>query len=59
MTIQNKPASTWAAVYDGQRCIGHILHRGKRGWEAFNVDDESIGLFRDQAAAADALEPVR
>jgi len=56
MTVQNKPASTWAAIYDGQRCIGHILHRGKRGWEAFGVNDESVGLFKTQVEAAHVLD---
>jgi hypothetical protein len=56
MSVSPKAASTWAAIYDGQRCIGHILHRGKKGWEAFNVDDESIGLFKSPAEAANVLE---
>jgi hypothetical protein len=36
------------------RCIGFILPRGTRGFEAF-ADDRSLGLFQSQRAAADAL----
>jgi hypothetical protein len=43
------------AVYDGQRCIGHIISRGKCGHEAFDVDDRSLGMFPDQASAVAAI----
>jgi hypothetical protein len=43
------------SVTDGQRCIGHILSRGKAGVEAFDVLDRSLGLFPNQKAAADAV----
>jgi hypothetical protein len=47
------------ALYDGQRCLGHILSRGKLGVEAYDVDDRSLGLFPNQKAAADALTAKR
>jgi len=47
---------SWLAVTNGQICIGHIICRGKLGWQAFNIDDEAIGFYPTQAAAADALE---
>jgi hypothetical protein len=40
------------AVYDGRNCVGHLLHRGKSGVEAFDADDNSLGLFPTQAEAA-------
>jgi hypothetical protein len=43
------------AVYAGQTCIGHLYRRSKAGFEAFNTDDRSIGLFSSQREAADAL----
>jgi hypothetical protein len=43
------------AVYDGQRCLGHLLLRGRQGVEAFDVNDRSIGIFQNQKAAADAV----
>jgi hypothetical protein len=44
------------SVYDGQRCIGFLMPRGREGWAAFNCDDELLGLFPDQASAANAIE---
>ena len=43
------------SVYDGQRCLGHIIKRGKRGFEAFNHNDQSLGVFPSDHEAADAL----
>jgi hypothetical protein len=37
------------------RCIGHLLLRGKSGVEAFDANTKSLGLFRNQKDAADAL----
>jgi hypothetical protein len=34
-----------AYVYDGRECLGHVLSRGKLGFEAFGPDDKSIGLI--------------
>jgi len=50
---------SWCAVYAGQACIGHTIRRGRHGFEAFDVDDKSIGVFADVAAAANALERGR
>ena len=43
------------SVYDGQRCLGHIIVRGKRGFEAFDADDNSLGVFLSDHEAADAV----
>jgi len=29
------------SVYDGPRCLGHIIKRGRRGFEAFDAKDTS------------------
>jgi hypothetical protein len=42
------------AVYEGQRCIGHILKR-RKSFEAFDADDRSLDLYFDQKSAADAV----
>jgi hypothetical protein len=47
--------STWLAVTDGRVCIGHILHRGKSGVEAFDQHDKSLGIFETQHEAVAAL----
>jgi hypothetical protein len=42
-------------VLAGQRCIAHVLRRGREGYEAFDVADISVGVVKSQAEAADAL----
>jgi hypothetical protein len=59
MTVPVKQTQSWLAIYSGQRCIGHVINRGKKGWEAFNTDDVSIGLFKTPAEAAEACEAKR
>jgi hypothetical protein len=44
-----------AYVYDGQQCLGHVLSRGPNGFEAFDSDDKSLGVFETQRQAANAL----
>jgi hypothetical protein len=43
-----------SSVYYGQRCIGFVLNRGRDGFEAFNAEQQSLGLFptRNEAATA-------
>ena len=43
------------SVCTGQVCIGHILRRGKTGFEAYDADDKLIGSFDSQNAAAAAI----
>jgi hypothetical protein len=50
-----KPESPLAYVYDGQRCLGHVLGRGKLGFEAFTANEQSIALFATARQAADGL----
>ena len=52
----SQSVSTWLAVTTGTQCLGHVLDRGKLGWEAFDIDDNSIGTFDTQADAANAVE---
>ena len=42
MTARPSPLSY---VYDGQQYLGHVLARGKAGYEALDRDDKSIGIF--------------
>jgi hypothetical protein len=44
-----------AYVYDGRDCLGFILTRGKLGFEAFTRDEHSLGMFKTQREAADAI----
>ena len=43
------------AVYDGRACLGHVLERGKAGFEAFDADNRSLGIFPSQREAAAAI----
>jgi hypothetical protein len=45
------------AVYAGDpfHCVGHLLSRGRDGFEAFDADTRSLGTFPDMKAAADAV----
>jgi hypothetical protein len=54
--LDAKPA--FQSVYDGRVCLGHILNRGKLGFEAFDADDSSLGTFPDQKSAADAISTL-
>jgi hypothetical protein len=35
--------------------LGHLLPRGRLGFEAFDSDDQSIGVYSNHRLAADAL----
>ena len=38
-----------------RRCIGHILARGRGGFEAYDRDDQSCGTFRTLGDAANTV----
>jgi hypothetical protein len=42
-------------IYNGRACLGFVLSRGRAGFEAFTADEQSLGLFKTQAQAADAV----
>jgi hypothetical protein len=44
------------AVYSGRVCLGRIVCRGKLGFEAFDADERSLGIFPNLKRAADAVE---
>lgn len=43
------------SVYAGQVCIGHVISRGKLGFEAFDAGDISLGLYLTTQAAVAAI----
>jgi len=49
--MSSSPQSAMLSVYDGQRCLGHIIAWGKRRFEAFDANDSSLGT-------ADAVHAV-
>jgi hypothetical protein len=44
--------SALVTVYDGRYSVGFVLSRGKAGFEAFDRDEQSRGLFASQKLAA-------
>jgi len=51
-----RPAPTpLVSVYDGRECVGFILARGKTGFEAFDSEERSIGVYPTQGEAANAI----
>jgi len=42
-------------VYDGRACLGFILARGCAGFEAFDREERSLGLYPAALAAANAV----
>jgi len=48
-------APAMLSVYDGQRCIGFLLSRGRAGVEAFDCDERSLGVYPTQGEAVNAI----
>jgi hypothetical protein len=44
------------SIYDGQICIGWVLERGFRGYDAFDVGEQSLGVFATRDAAINKLK---
>jgi hypothetical protein len=43
------------AIHFGEQCLGFIYSRGRFGYEGFDRDTKSIGIFPDQKSAAEAV----
>jgi len=44
-----------AYVYDGREAVRHVLARGRSGFEGFDRQERSLGLFKTAAQAANAV----
>jgi hypothetical protein len=53
------PITPLVSVYDGRNLVGFILARGKLGFELFDHNEQSLGLFPSQREAAAALDGAR
>ena len=40
------------SVYDGRKRVGFILARGRLGFEAFDRNERSVGMYPTKQAAA-------
>jgi hypothetical protein len=48
-------SSPLLSAYDGQHCIGFVCSRGKLGFEAFDTEERSLGIYATQREAAAAI----
>jgi hypothetical protein len=54
--MQRHPTPTpMVSVFDGRRCLGWIYRRGRSGFEVFDANEVSLGLFETEREALDAL----
>jgi hypothetical protein len=51
--------SPLAYVYHGRECLGFVLARGKLGFEAIDREQNSLGIFPTQRAAAAAIMEIK
>jgi hypothetical protein len=57
MTAPATFGSTLVSVVagDGRRCVGHLVYRGRDGYQAYDANDRPLGCFVTQAAAIAAI----
>jgi hypothetical protein len=58
MRIQHRAAEfkpSMLSVYDGRECRGFVVNRGREGFEAFDLDERSLGIFTTQREAVAAI----
>jgi hypothetical protein len=53
--MTGNPEPMMVSVFDDRCCIGHVLRRGPRGYEAFDAHYVSLGVYPSKAEAAAAL----
>ena len=51
----SSPPTACLSVYDGRRCIGFLMLRGRQRVATFNADERSLGIFPDTNAAVGAI----
>jgi hypothetical protein len=55
MTAATNKKSPMAPVVYGDKCRGFVFNRGRDGFEAYDIDEHSLGVFTDERAAVAAL----
>jgi hypothetical protein len=50
-----QPSPPMVSVYDGRDVLGFIINRGRMGFEGFDCEENSLGFFGTQPAAANAI----
>jgi hypothetical protein len=54
-TETSKPRGAFVTVFDGRTYIGAIIRRGPSGVEGYDASDNSVGVFPDDARAANEI----
>jgi hypothetical protein len=49
------PTAATVSVYYDQHYIGHVLARGREGFEAYDHNEQSLGAFETEDEAATAI----
>jgi len=44
------------SIYDGRQCVGFVLAHGRRGYEALDAGERSLGVFTTKDAAINKLK---
>jgi hypothetical protein len=53
--MKNTSTAPMSYIYDGRECRGFVLARGRLGFEAFDREGRSLGLYPAAPAAANAV----
>jgi len=53
--MKNISTAPMSYIYDGRACLGFVLSRGRAGFEAFDREGRSLGLFPTAPTAANAV----
>jgi len=53
--MKNISTAPMSYIYDGRACLGFVLSRGRAGFEAFDHEERSLGLYPVAPAAANAV----
>jgi hypothetical protein len=57
--MKNTSTAPMSYIYDGRACLGFVLSRGRAGFEAFDREQNSLGMFPTQRAAAAAIMEIK
>jgi hypothetical protein len=55
MNTNGSSAPPMLTLVDDTGAIGFLLNRGKTGWEAFDRNGNSLGIFQTNREASDAV----
>jgi hypothetical protein len=54
-SVSRKDTQPFMSVFEGGRCVGFVLCRGPKGFEGYDSNESSLGIFNNKDAAAAAV----